>query len=277
MGRDLGRARVLHGRPAFGQGPLLHRDPAAERDRAPARRARARAHARGHADPPRADAGLRGAVGPGDGSRGDRHPGRGRTQAPRGGHRRAATWVARRSSSASGPGRNSTAARSSSRSSAWAPRSTGHASGSRWTRASRERCASRSCACTRTGLIYRGERLVNWCPDRPHGPERLRGRARRGRRRARDLPLPALGRLGAIEVATTRVETMLGDTGIAVHPGDERYTRARRHDGHAPLRRTRDPDRGRPSRRPEFGTGAVKVTPAHDQNDFDIAQRTGCR
>jgi valyl-tRNA synthetase len=80
---------------------------------------------------------------------------------------------------------------------------------------------------------------------------------------------------GGVEVATTRVETMLGDTGIAVHPGDERFAalvgRTVMHpfDGREiPIVADHHVDR-------EFGTGAVKVTPAHDQNDFDIAQRTG--
>ncbi len=79
---------------------------------------------------------------------------------------------------------------------------------------------------------------------------------------------------GSIEVATTRLETMLGDTGIAVHPGDERYAalvgRTVRHpfDGRdIPIVADHHVDR-------EFGTGAVKVTPAHDPNDFEIAQRT---
>ncbi|MBA3690559.1 MAG: valine--tRNA ligase, partial [Actinobacteria bacterium] len=80
---------------------------------------------------------------------------------------------------------------------------------------------------------------------------------------------------GAIEVATTRVETMLGDTGVAVHPGDERYaalvgrTVTHPFDGRElPIVADHHVDR-------DFGTGAVKVTPAHDPNDFDIAQRTG--
>jgi valyl-tRNA synthetase len=125
------------------------------------------------------------------------------------------------------------------------------------------------------GLIYRGERLVNWCPTDQTGlsdsevvHEDVEGELVTFRYELTD------GR-GSIDVATTRLETMLGDTGIAVNPGDERYRtlvgKTVRHpfDGREiPIVADDHVDR-------DFGTGAVKVTPAHDPNDFDIAQRTG--
>jgi valyl-tRNA synthetase len=124
------------------------------------------------------------------------------------------------------------------------------------------------------GLIYRGERLVNWCPTDQTGlsdsevvHDEVEGELITFR-------YPLSQGDGSIDVATTRVETMLGDTGIAVHPGDERYaalvgsTVTHPFDGRLiPIVADHHVDRG-------FGTGAVKVTPAHDQNDFDIAQRT---
>jgi valyl-tRNA synthetase len=125
------------------------------------------------------------------------------------------------------------------------------------------------------GLIYRGERIVNWCPrdttalsDSEVEHEDVDGELVTFRY---DLTEDD----GHIDVATTRVETMLGDTGIAVHPSDERYSalvgRTVRHpfDGRdLPIVADAAVD-------PAFGTGAVKVTPAHDPTDFEIGQRAG--
>ncbi len=125
------------------------------------------------------------------------------------------------------------------------------------------------------GLIYRGERLVNWCPTDQTGlsdseveHEEIDGELVTFR-------YPLSDGSGYVEVATTRVETMLGDAGIAVHPDDERY-------GALVGKTVRHPFDGRDlpivadaAVDPGFGTGAVKVTPAHDPTDFEIAQRTG--
>ena len=125
------------------------------------------------------------------------------------------------------------------------------------------------------GLIYRGERLVNWCPtdltalsDSEVEYEDVDGELVTFR-------YPLADGSGHVEVATTRVETMLGDTGIAVHPDDERHRanvgKTARHplDGREiPIVADTYVDMG-------FGTGAVKVTPAHDPNDFEIAARHG--
>jgi valyl-tRNA synthetase len=125
------------------------------------------------------------------------------------------------------------------------------------------------------GLIYRGERLVNWCPTDRTGlsDSEVEHEEVEGELITFRYPLTDGG--GSIEVATTRVETMLGDTGIAVHPGDRRYaalvgrTVTHPFDGREiPVVADHHVDE-------DFGTGAVKVTPAHDPNDFDIAQRAG--
>jgi valyl-tRNA synthetase len=123
------------------------------------------------------------------------------------------------------------------------------------------------------GLIYRGNRLINWCPrcrtalsDIEVEHTDTQGELLRFRYEFADGD-------GYIEVATTRAETMLGDTAIAVHPDDERY---------ADLvgREVRHPFQDRTFTivaddyvDPEFGSGAVKITPAHDPNDYAIAQR----
>jgi valyl-tRNA synthetase len=125
------------------------------------------------------------------------------------------------------------------------------------------------------GLIYRGERIINWCPtdqtalsDSEVEYEEVEG----------DLVTfryELAGGSGHVDVATTRLETMLGDTGIAVHPDDDRFRdlvgRTVLHplDGRE-LRIVADP-----AVDPGFATGAVKVTPAHDPTDFEIAERTG--
>jgi len=125
------------------------------------------------------------------------------------------------------------------------------------------------------GLIYRGERLVNWCPKDQTGLSDSEVEHDDVEGELVTFRYPLTDGSGGIDVATTRVETMLGDTGIAVHPGDERYaalvgtTVTHPFDGRTiPIVADHHVDR-------DFGTGAVKVTPAHDPNDFDIAQRTG--
>jgi valyl-tRNA synthetase len=125
------------------------------------------------------------------------------------------------------------------------------------------------------GLIYRGERIINWCPrdrtalsDSEVEHEEVDGELVTFRYELTDGG-------GHVDVATTRVETMLGDAGVAVHPSDDRYTglvgRTVRH----PFDGRDIPIVADDAVDPSFGTGAVKVTPAHDPNDFEIAERTG--
>jgi valyl-tRNA synthetase len=121
------------------------------------------------------------------------------------------------------------------------------------------------------GLIYRAERIINWCPrcltalsdiEVDHTDD--------------DGELVSI-RYGdgpdEIVVATTRVETMLGDTGVAVHPDDPRYAHLVGREIGLPLTGRRIPVVADPHVDPEFGTGAVKVTPAHDPDDFEIGRR----
>ncbi|MGH3414956.1 MAG: valine--tRNA ligase [Actinocrinis sp.] len=123
------------------------------------------------------------------------------------------------------------------------------------------------------GLIYRAERIINWCPRcltalsdievDHHDDEGELVSIRYGEG------------ADAIVVATTRVETMLGDTAVAVHPDDERYKHLVGTEVELPLTGRRIPIVADAHVDPEFGTGAVKVTPAHDPNDFEIGQRHG--
>jgi valyl-tRNA synthetase len=121
------------------------------------------------------------------------------------------------------------------------------------------------------GLIYRAERIINWCPrcltalsdiEVEHSDD--------------DGELVSI-RYGdgehSIVVATTRAETMLGDTAVAVHPEDARYAHLVGTEIELPLSGRRIPIVADAHVDPAFGTGAVKVTPAHDPNDFEIGQR----
>jgi valyl-tRNA synthetase len=122
-------------------------------------------------------------------------------------------------------------------------------------------------------LIYRANRIINWCPrcltalsdiEVEHSDD--------------DGELVSI-RYGdgadSIVVATTRAETMLGDTAVAVHPDDERYRHLVGTEVELPLTGRRIPIVADEHVDPSFGTGAVKVTPAHDPNDFEIGQRHG--
>jgi valyl-tRNA synthetase len=121
------------------------------------------------------------------------------------------------------------------------------------------------------GLIYRAERIINWCP--------------RCLTALSDIEVEHADREGElvsirygsgddeIVVATTRAETMLGDTAVAVHPDDPRYKHMVGREVELPLTGRRIPVVADEHVDPEFGTGAVKVTPAHDPNDFEIGRR----
>ena len=125
------------------------------------------------------------------------------------------------------------------------------------------------------GLIYRGERLVNWCPTDQTGLSDSEVEHEDVDGELVTFRYPLSDGSGSVAVATTRVETMLGDTGVAVHPGDERYAQLVGKTVTHPFDGRQIPIVADGAIDPEFGTGAVKVTPAHDPIDFDIAQRTG--
>jgi valyl-tRNA synthetase len=129
------------------------------------------------------------------------------------------------------------------------------------------------------GLIYKGNYIINWCPrcrtalaDIEVEHEQIEGRLWYMR-----YPLAEKAEeiTKFITVATTRPETMLGDTAVAVHPEDPRYKDFVGKDLVLPLLNRRIPVVSDAAVEPEFGTGAVKVTPAHDLNDFEIAKRHG--
>ncbi|MGB8539843.1 MAG: valine--tRNA ligase [Acidobacteriaceae bacterium] len=125
------------------------------------------------------------------------------------------------------------------------------------------------------GLIYRGAYIVNWCPRCQTAISDLEVIHEEQQGKLWEIRYPVVGEDGFVTVATTRPETMLGDVAVAVHPDDERYA-------HLHGKMLRLPLTGREipvvtdnwvSR--DFGTGAVKVTPAHDPNDFALGQRQG--
>ncbi|MCK4578049.1 MAG: valine--tRNA ligase, partial [Candidatus Marinimicrobia bacterium] len=123
------------------------------------------------------------------------------------------------------------------------------------------------------GFIYRGERLINWDPlgKTALSDEEVIHRETEGSLWYFRYPLSDGS--GHIQVATTRPETMLGDTGVAVSPSDKRYKKFIGKTVILPLVGRKIPVFADEFVDPEFGTGAVKVTPAHDPNDFDIGQR----
>ncbi len=130
------------------------------------------------------------------------------------------------------------------------------------------------------GLIYRGAYIVNWCPRCMTAISDLEVVHEETLGSLWDIRYPILNDAGEpsgefITVATTRPETMLGDTAVAVNPSDQRYTAllARKIKLRLPLTGREIPLIADDFPNPEFGTGAVKVTPAHDPNDFQIGLR----
>ncbi len=127
----------------------------------------------------------------------------------------------------------------------------------------------------REGLIYRDRRLVNWDPKFQSAISDLEVEAREIRGSLWHIRYPIEGTDESIVVATTRPETMLGDTAVAVHPDDERYRHLVGRHVVLPLTGRRIPVVADSYSDPAKGTGAVKITPAHDFNDFAVGQRHG--
>ncbi|MFL5470129.1 MAG: valine--tRNA ligase, partial [Gemmatimonadaceae bacterium] len=125
------------------------------------------------------------------------------------------------------------------------------------------------------GLIYRGHRVIHWCPrcltslsdeEAQHGEEM-------GKLYHIAYPIAGAGDGSTLTVATTRPETMLGDVAVAVHPDDERYRRLVGKSVVLPIANVQIPIIADEYVDPAFGTGVVKITPAHDPNDFEVGSR----
>ncbi|HET7370042.1 MAG TPA: valine--tRNA ligase, partial [Gammaproteobacteria bacterium] len=125
------------------------------------------------------------------------------------------------------------------------------------------------------GLIYRGKRLVNWDPVLKTALSDLEVISTEENGHLWHLRYPLAGGSGHVIVATTRPETMLGDVAVAVHPDDDRYRDLVGKEIDLPLANRRIPIIADDYVDPAFGTGCVKITPAHDFNDYEIGQRHG--
>ncbi|OHD67945.1 MAG: valine--tRNA ligase [Spirochaetes bacterium RBG_16_49_21] len=127
------------------------------------------------------------------------------------------------------------------------------------------------------GLIYQGYRIINWCPRCGTALSDIETEYREVEGRLWYIKYPIVGSRDSIVVATTRPETMLGDTGVAVNPEDERYAHLIGKKVILPLMNREIPVFADDFVDKEFGTGLVKVTPAHDPNDFEMGKRHGLK
>ncbi|MFZ5555370.1 MAG: valine--tRNA ligase [Pseudomonadota bacterium] len=125
------------------------------------------------------------------------------------------------------------------------------------------------------GLVYRGKRLVNWDPVLQTAVSDLEVVSEEEEGRIWTIRYPLEDGSGYLSVATTRPETMLGDTAVAVNPQDDRYRHLIGKRVHLPLAERPIPVIADEYVDPAFGTGCVKITPAHDFNDYQVGQRHG--
>ena len=127
------------------------------------------------------------------------------------------------------------------------------------------------------GLIYRGKRLVNWDPVLQSAVSDLEVESEEENGRLWHIRYPLASGADFLIVATTRPETMLGDVAVAVHPDDPRYRKYVGEQVLLPLTHRKIPVIADPYVDPEFGTGCVKITPAHDFNDYQVGIRHGLK
>ena len=125
------------------------------------------------------------------------------------------------------------------------------------------------------GLIYRGNRLINWCPDCKTTLSDAEVEHEEKPGHFWHIKYPIVGTSEFLEIATTRPETMVADSGVAVNPNDERYKHLVGKKCLLPLMNREIPIIADDYVEMDFGTGALKVTPAHDPNDFEIGLRHG--
>src|SRR5437870_695728 len=163
------------------------------------------------------------------------------------------------------------ARRSSASTGCLAHRWTGRASGSRWTSAMSAQCSLHSSLST-SAWIYRAPRIVNWCPHDQSAISDLEVKWQEHDDVLYFIKYPIEGG-GDVTIATVRPETMLADTGVAVHPDDPRYRDIAGKTAILPLVGRKMPIVADEAVDPEFGTGALKVTPGHDPMDYEIGQR----
>ena len=123
------------------------------------------------------------------------------------------------------------------------------------------------------GLIYRGQRMINWCPSCRSALSDAEVEYREEASHLWHIRYPGADGSEGVVVATTRPETMLGDTGVAVNPADDRYKDLVGRKVILPIVNKEIPVVADEYVEMDFGTGAVKMTPAHDPNDFEVAQR----
>ncbi|MCJ1965646.1 valine--tRNA ligase [Candidatus Nanosynbacter sp. TM7-053] len=122
-------------------------------------------------------------------------------------------------------------------------------------------------------LVYRGERIVNYCTEHQTSFADIEVEHKNEKGKLWKIAYPTLDKIGEIIVATTRPETMLGDVAVAVHPDDERYKKLVGTRILLPIIDKEIPIIADEYVDMSYGTGAVKITPAHDPNDFEIAKR----
>ncbi len=127
------------------------------------------------------------------------------------------------------------------------------------------------------GLIYRGNRIINWCPHCRTALSDAEVEYSEQQGHFWHIRYPFADGSGEVIIATTRPETMLGDTAVAVNPEDERYKDKIGKMLVIPLVNREIPLIGDEHADKDFGTGCVKITPAHDPNDFEVGQRHGLR
>ena len=122
-------------------------------------------------------------------------------------------------------------------------------------------------------LVYRGERIVNYCTEHQTSFADIEVEHKNEKGKLWKIAYPTLDKIGEIIIATTRPETMLGDVAVAVHPDDERYKKLVGTRILLPIVDKEIPIIADEYVDMSYGTGAVKITPAHDPNDFEIAKR----
>ena len=123
------------------------------------------------------------------------------------------------------------------------------------------------------GFIYKGSRIINWCPVCKTSLSDAEVEHEEQAGHFWHIKYPIVGTERFLEIATTRPETLLGDTAIAVHPDDDRYKDIVGKNAILPLVGREIPIVADAYVDKEFGTGAVKITPAHDPNDFEVGKR----